>query len=80
MSRVDFEETEQNVLDRDRSNAALDAVFATADSGLLAAIRQHLDLEAGLTQIIGAPEPEMLDPEAPTMNGRGLPPFGRVAY
>jgi len=33
----------------------LDAVFTAANAGMLAAIRQGLDLEGGLAQIIGAP-------------------------
>jgi len=40
---------------RDRSDAMLDAVFTAANAGMLAAIRQGLDLEGGLAQIIGAP-------------------------
>ncbi len=40
---------------RNGSDALLDAVFTDANAGLLAAIREGLDLEGGLAQIIGAP-------------------------
>jgi hypothetical protein len=37
------------------SGAALDAAFSAANAGMVAAIRRGLDLDAGLTRIIGAP-------------------------
>lgn len=39
----------------DPSEAALDAMLAAADDGLLKAIRRSLDLDVGLAQIIGQP-------------------------
>jgi hypothetical protein len=41
--------------DRVRSDTELDAVFAATDSGVLAAIRQWIDLDGGLAEIIGSP-------------------------
>ncbi len=38
-----------------RGDAALDAVLSAADVALLAAIRRGLDLDDGLTEIIGSP-------------------------
>jgi hypothetical protein len=37
------------------SDAELEAVLSAADGGILAAIRSGLDLDSGLTQIVGAP-------------------------
>jgi len=47
--------TGQAVPARDSSDTALDALFTAASAGLLAAIRQGVDLDDGLAQIIGAP-------------------------
>jgi tetratricopeptide (TPR) repeat protein len=40
-----------------RDDAELDAILAAADSSMLAAIREHLDLEAGIKQIISGQFP-----------------------
>jgi len=38
-----------------RSDTELDTMFAAADTGVLAAIKEWIDLEGGLAQIIGRP-------------------------
>ena len=47
------EEIDYAALSRDKADVALDVMFAAAGIGMLAAIRQGLDLEGGLAQIIG---------------------------
>ena len=64
---------------RDRSDAALDAMFTAANIGMLAVIRQGLDLDGGLAEIIGAPPRlEMHAPELPTENGESPAGSGRL--
>jgi hypothetical protein len=54
----------------DGNEIALDAVLTAASIGMLAAIRQGLELDSGLAQIIGAPPRlEMPIPELPAENG-----------
>jgi len=53
-----------------RSEAALDAAFLGAKAGLVAAIREGLDLDAGLAQIVGTPpQLEMYATQLPTEGG-----------
>ncbi len=61
----------------DRSDAALDAAFSAANAGMVAAIRQGFDLDAGLARIIGAPpQVEIRSPGSPAENSWGrLPSF-----
>jgi hypothetical protein len=55
---------------RDRGDTALDAALTATNIDMLAAIRQGLDLDGGLAQIIGAPPRlEMQTPEPPAENG-----------
>jgi hypothetical protein len=54
----------------DRSDAALDAMMTATNMGMLAAIRQRLDLDAGLAQIIGDPaQLEMYASDPPAERG-----------
>jgi hypothetical protein len=55
----------------DRSDAALDAAFSAANSGMVAAIRRGFDLDAGLARIIGAPPqatPSQVEARSPGSN------------
>ena len=64
------EEIDHAALSRDKADVALDVMFAAAGIGMLAAIRQGLDLEGGLAQIIGPPPClETHAPELPSENG-----------
>jgi hypothetical protein len=55
MSHIDDEGAVPVASSSDRSDAALDAAFSAANAGMVAAIRQGFDLDAGLARIIGAP-------------------------
>lgn len=64
------EEIDQAALSSDKTDVALDVMFAAAGIGMLTAIRQGLDLEAGLAQLIGPPPRlETHAPELPSANG-----------
>ena len=66
MSHIDDEGAVPVASSADRSDAALDAAFSAANAGMVAAIRQGLDLDAGLARIIGAPpQVEIRSPESP---------------
>lgn len=66
MSHIDDEGAVPVASSGDRSDAALDAAFCAANAGMVAAIRQGLDLDAGLARIIGAPpQVEIRSPESP---------------
>ena len=66
MSHIDDEGAVPVASSSDRSDAALDAAFSAANAGMVAAIRQGFDLDAGLARIIGAPpRVEIRSPESP---------------
>jgi len=68
------ERIDQTAPVRDRSDTALDAVLTATNICMLAAIRQGLDLDGGLAQIIGVPPRlEMQTPEPPAENGESPP-------
>lgn len=70
MNHIDDEGIDQSAPARDRDDTALDAVFTATNIGMLAAIRQGLDLDDGLAQIVGAPPwLEMHTPELPADDG-----------
>ena len=78
MSHIDDEGTAPVASSGDRSDAALDAAFSAANAGMVAAIRQGFDLDAGLARIIGAPpQVEIRSPGSPEESnwGRLLTPF-----
>jgi hypothetical protein len=75
MNHMNDEGIDQAAPARDRSDTALDAVLAATNIGVLAAIRQGLDLDGGLAQIIGAPPRlEKHTPEPPAENDE-FPPI-----
>jgi hypothetical protein len=65
MNHVDDEGATPAAPSGDGSDAALDAAFAAANAGMVAAIRRGFDLDAGLARIIGAPpRAEIRSPES----------------
>lgn len=69
MSHIDDEGAVPASPGGDRSGAELDAAFAAANAGMVAAIRQGFDLDAGLARIIGAPpQVEIRSPGSPAEN------------
>lgn len=72
MSHIDDEGAVPVASSGDRSDAALDAAFSAADAGMVAAIRQGFDLDAGLARIIGAPpQVEVRSPGSPEESNWG---------
>jgi hypothetical protein len=66
MSHIDDDGAVPVAPSGDRGDAALDAVFSAANAGMVAAIRQGFDLDAGLARIIGAPpQVEIRSPGSP---------------
>ena len=69
MSHIDDEGAVPVSPGGDRGDAALDAAFAAANAGMVAAIRRGFDLDAGLARIIGAPpQVEIRSPGSPAGN------------
>ena len=72
MSHIDDEGAVPVASSGDRSDAALDAAFSAANAGMVAAIRQGFDLDAGLARIIGAPpQVEIRSPGSPEESNWG---------
>lgn len=72
MSHMDDEGAVPVASSGDRSDAALDAAFSAANAGMVAAIRQGFDLDAGLARIIGAPpQVEIRSPGSPEEHSWG---------
>ena len=66
MSHIDDEGAVPVSPGGDGGDAALDAAFAAANAGMVAAIRRGFDLDAGLARIIGAPsQVEIRSPGSP---------------